>query len=376
MHKLFQQSATAIGRPAGAAAADRFPDKMAQGTPAALRDDLVALLGADQVLTRVSDLVRYASDGSPYRLLPQVVVVPRNLDDMAKVLRYCSENGRNATFRAAGTSLCGQSQGDDVIIDTREHWAGMAVEGEALRARPGTILGHANTVLARSGRRLGPDPASARAACIGGVLANNAAGMRCTPERSAYATLRDLTFVLASGTTINTEDVDAEEQFAASEPELAAGLLQIRQEILDDPALEQRIRAKYEIRNTTGYTMKAFLDADTPLQIFKKVLVGSEGTLGFIGEAVIETLPIPKVIGICWIHTPSVTDAVAIVPKVKALGAEAVEMLLASSLTNYSKKLAAPPPRMGDPRPGRCLVAGGVRRRQRGTARQDRRAGG
>lgn len=344
MPKLFEQSTAVIGRPTSAAQADdRFPDDMATGTPAALRADMVELLGADQVLTRVSDLVRYASDGSPYRLLPQVVLVPRTVADVAKVLKYCSTNGRHATFRAGGTSLCGQSQGDDLIIDTREHWAGMVVEGGTLRARPGTILAHANTVLARQGRRLGPDPASARAACIGGVLANNAAGMRCTIERSAYNTLRHVTFVLPSGTVINTADVDAAERFERLEPELAAGLLQIRDEILADPELAERIRAKYEIRNTTGYTMKAFLDADTALGIFQKLLVGSEGTLAFIAEAVIDTLPVPNVIGICWIHTPSVTDAVSIVPRIKALGAEAVEMLLASSLTNYSKKLVAPP---------------------------------
>jgi D-lactate dehydrogenase len=96
-------------------------------------------------------------------------------------------------------------------------------KGRALRARPGTILGHAATYLAQHGRRVGPDPASIDAATIGGVVANNAAGMRCTLERNAYNTVRSLTFALPSGTVIDTGAADAEDEFAAAEPELARG---------------------------------------------------------------------------------------------------------------------------------------------------------
>ena len=158
------------------------------------------------MLHRISDLIRYASDASPYRYLPQVVVLPRTVDDVCTILDYCARTGRHATFRAGGTSLNGQSQSDDILIDVRRHWAGLVVEdgGARLRARPGTILGQANAVLRRAGRRLGPDPASADVATIGGVIANNAGGMRCTLERNAYHTVSSLTLVLASGTVIDT----------------------------------------------------------------------------------------------------------------------------------------------------------------------------
>ena len=159
-----------------------------------------------QVLQRVSDLVRYASDASPYRLLPQVVVQPRHIDDIVAILEYCRHNGLHATSGAAGTSLNGQSQCDDILIDVRRHWSGMVVEQDAatLRARPGTLLGHATAVLRPHGRRLGPDPASAAVATVGGVIANNAGGMRCRLERNAYHTVSALTFVLPSGTVIDT----------------------------------------------------------------------------------------------------------------------------------------------------------------------------
>ena len=226
----------AIGRPAGPAQDDAVDPARVEGTPAALKSDLIQLVGQDQVLHRVSDLVRYASDASPYRYLPQVVVLPRTVDDVRAILAYCARTGRHATFRAGGTSLNGQSQSDDILIDVRRHWAGLVVEdgGARLRARPGTILGQANAVLRRVGRRLGPDPASADVATIGGVIANNAGGMRCTLERNAYHTVSSLTLVLASGTVIDTAAPGAEAAFAAAEPELAAGLLQLRSELLAD----------------------------------------------------------------------------------------------------------------------------------------------
>jgi D-lactate dehydrogenase len=188
MRKMLTPHVRAIGRPAGPATDDAVDPASVEGTPAALKNDLLQLVGQDQVLHRISDLVRYASDASPYRYLPQVVVLPRTVDDVRAILDYCARTGRHATFRAGGTSLNGQAQSDDILIDVRRHWGGMAVEdgGARLRVRPGTILGQANAVLRRVGRRLGPDPASANVATIGGVIANNAGGMRCTLQRNAY----------------------------------------------------------------------------------------------------------------------------------------------------------------------------------------------
>ena len=174
MRRLFEPNTRAIGRPPGPTKCDAVPDSLVDETPSELRDDLVRLLGKKQVFHRVIDLVRYAADASPYRLLPKAVVLPRNVDDVAKILAYCRETGRHATFRAAGTSLNGQSQSDDILIDVRRNWSGFNVEdgGARLRCRPGTILAHANAALRKYGRRLGPDPASSHAATIGGVIAN------------------------------------------------------------------------------------------------------------------------------------------------------------------------------------------------------------
>ena len=335
MRKLFEPNTRAIGRPPGPPMCDAVPDSLIDGTPSELCEDLVRLLGKKQVLHRVIDLVRYAGDASPYRLLPKAVVMRRNVADVANILAYCRETGRHATFRAAGTSLNGQSQSDDLLIDVRRNWSGFRVEdaGARLRCRPATILAHANSALRKYGRGLGPDPASGRAATIGGVIANNAGGMRCTLKRDAYHTVAAMTFVLPSGTIINTEEPDAEERFAREEPELARGLMELRAQLVADQALSARVRRKFGIRNTHGYRLCALLDGTTPLQIFRRLLVGSEGTLAFIAEAVIETLPMPQLRTVAWLPFPSIDTAVALVPTLVAMGAQAVELLTAPALT-------------------------------------------
>ncbi len=323
-----------LAPPPSEAAADRAPDAIAAGTPEPLRGELEDLLGSGRVLARASDIVRYASDASPYRLFPQAVVMARDAADVAKVLAYGKRSGIPVTFRAGGTSLNGQGQSDGILVDVRRHFGGVAVEGDGERARvkPGTVLGHANRVLAPHGRKLGPDPASTDIACVGGVIANNSGGMRCGVSKDSYSTVRSMTVVLPSGTTVDTAEPGAAERFAAEEPELAAGLAAIREEIRADAELSERIRRKFAIKNTTGYRLCAFLDADEPLEIFRRLVVGSEGTLAFVAEAVFETVPLPARTTTAWVHFPGIEEAIGAVRELVDSGASAVELMVAPAL--------------------------------------------
>ncbi|MSO40400.1 MAG: FAD-binding oxidoreductase [Solirubrobacterales bacterium] len=342
--KLLEPDAQRIA-PAGDAAPDRAPESLAEGTPEPLRSDLTDLLGADRVLTRAIDLVRYASDASPYRRMPKAVVMARDAGDVSEVLAYGRRSGVPVTFRAGGTSLNGQAQSDGILVDVRRHWSGVTIEDGAARARmlPGTLLGHANRVLAPHGRKLGPDPASTDIATVGGVVANNSGGMRCGVARDSYSTVSALTFVLASGTVIDSADPDAERRFAEAEPELTSGLERIRDEIRADAELSDRIRRKFEIKNTTGYRLCAFLDADTPVEIFRRLLVGSEGTLAFTAEAVFETVPLPARTTVSWLHFDGIASATEPVPDLVAAGASAVELMVAPSLMVASQNIAGAP---------------------------------
>jgi D-lactate dehydrogenase len=336
-------------------ATDRAPDSLAAGTPQPLRGELEQLLGADRVLARAGDIVRYASDASPYRLLPQVVVMAHDADDVAKTLAFGKRSGIPVTFRAGGTSLNGQGQTDGILIDVRRHFGGVAVEegqpregGPAIdaafaRVKPGTVLGHANRVLAPHGRKLGPDPASTDIACVGGVIANNSGGMRCGVTKDSYSTVSSMTLVLPSGTTIDTAAPDAAERFATEEPELAAGLEAIRDEIRADAELSKRIRNKFAIKNTTGYRLCAFLDADEPLEIFRRLVVGSEGTLAFVAEAVFETVPLPARTTTAWIHFPGIEEAIGAVRELVDSGATAVELMVAPALITAAWNMVGAP---------------------------------
>jgi len=311
----------------------------------ALREELEDLLGADRVLHRVSDLVAYASDASPYRLFPRAVVEARDAEDVAKVLRFGRQREIPVTFRAGGTSLNGQGQSEGILVDVRKHWGGVRVEDDGARARvkPGTVLGHANRVLAPHGRKLGPDPASTDVCTVGGVVANNSGGMRSGVTKDSYSTVRELTFVLPSGTVVDTGAPDAAERFAAAEPELVAGLEAIRDEIRADAALAERVRRKFAIKNTTGYRLCAFLDADEPLEIFRRLLVGSEGTLGFISEVVFETVPVPAATTTAWVHFPGIDEAIAPVGDLVASGATAVELMVAPALITAAWNMVGAP---------------------------------
>src|SRR3954454_14159067 len=328
--KAFAPDIRRIGHPGGEPYADRAPDSLAAGTREPLRSDLVGLLGADRVFARPIDLIRYASDASPYRLIPKAVVMARDTNDIAKVFGYARRSGTPVVLRGGGTSLNGQGQTDGILVDVRRHWRGIEVldGGDRARVRPGTVLGYANRVLAPHGSRLGPDPASTDIATVGGVIANNSGGMRCGVTEDSYSTVRSLSFVLPSGTVIDTAAPGAEEDFARHEPELAAGLAAIRDEIRADDELTERIRHKFEIKNTMGYRLCAFLDADTPLEIFRRLLVGSEGTLAFVAEAVFDWVREGRYRTMALLSFPDLDTAAAAVPGWVELGARAVEMVL------------------------------------------------
>ncbi len=304
-------------------APDAAPDWVAAGTPAPLAAALRGALGEDGAGTRALDLIRYASDASPYRLIPRAVAIPRDLAEVGAVMRVARETGTPLVFRAGGTSLNGQSQTDGILLDCRRHFKDVHVEadGDRVRTQPGAVLGHVNRILARHGRRLGPDPASTEIACVGGVLANNSGGMRCGVHADSYRTVRSLRFLLADGTEIDTAAAGAEERFAAAAPELARGLAEIRDELRADAELAARVARKFEIKNTTGYRLCAFLDADEPLEIFRRLLIGSEGTLGFIGEAVFDTVPLGRHTSLSLSFFESIDAAVASVPELVAAGA-------------------------------------------------------
>jgi D-lactate dehydrogenase len=167
---------------------------------------------------------------------------------------------------------------------------------------------------------------------VGGVIANNSGGMRCGVHADTYRTLRSLTFVLPNGAVIDTAEPGAEEAFATAAPTLANGLIELRDELRADPELAARVARKFEIKNTTGLRLCAFLDADRPLEIFRRLLVGSEGTLAFVAEAVLDTVALGPSTTLSLTMFEDIDAAVELVPELVAAGATATELMVAPTL--------------------------------------------
>lgn len=344
--------------PASPAYADRAAEWVAGGTPEPLRSQLVGLLGPDQLHGRALDLIAYASDAGPYRRIPKAVLTPRGIDDVVALLRFARERKTPVTFRAGGTSLNGQAGTEELLVDIRRHWHRVQIldQGERVRVQPGVVLGLVNRMLARYGRKLGPDPASSEIACIGGVLANNSGGMRCGTHADSYSTVTAMKLVLANGAVIDTAAPDAEAEFAAAAPELAAGLEQLRDELRADPELAQRVRHKFQIKNTTGYRLCAFLDADTPLEIFRRLVIGSEGTLAFVAEAELQTVPFGRHAALGLVFFQSVDAACAKVGELVAAGATATELMVAATLIAAGYNFPGAPERWKELPPGSAAL--------------------
>ncbi|MEU4571691.1 FAD-binding and (Fe-S)-binding domain-containing protein [Nonomuraea sp. NPDC023979] len=280
--------------------------------------------------TRASDRLGMAHDASHYLLTPQAVLVPESADQVAALLR----TGLPLTFRSGGTSLSGQAVSEHLLVDTRRHFRSIEVldGGARVRVQPGAVLRQVNARLAPYGRKLGPDPASESACTIGGVVANNSSGMTCGTHANTYRTLESMTLVLASGTVVDTGAPDATQRLRALEPELAAGLERLRDRIRGNPDSVRRIEVQFALKNTMGYGLNSFLDHDDPVDILAHLIVGSEGTLGFVAEAVLRTVPAHPLAATGLLVFPSLHQAMAAMPGLVAAEPAAVELLDAESL--------------------------------------------
>jgi D-lactate dehydrogenase len=306
--------------------------------------ELLKFIPRERVLIRPIDRIAFASDASFYRLVPKAVVLARSVEEVQQLFRLSRARAVPLTFRASGTSLSGQSLSDGLLVEVARHWRHAQVEdnGKRVRSQPGMIGDHVNALLRPFGRKIGPDPASIRACTIGGILANNSSGMCCGVEQNSYHTVRSVTFVLPSGTFIDTGQPDADEQLRKAEPALHQGLLELRTQVLTQPELLSRIRAKYRMKNTTGYSLNALVDYERPVDIFGHLLIGSEGTLAFIAEAVLDTVPVLPFKSTGLLFFPDIHAACAAIAPFRDAGARALELMDSASLRAAAGKPGMP----------------------------------
>jgi D-lactate dehydrogenase len=310
----------------------------------AFHNSIKRTIPKNRIITDPLRTVAIGADASFYRLVPQIIVDVETEDEVRLVLREARKRKLAVTFRAAGTSLSGQSITDSILVRLGRGWNNCRVYGEAdlIQLQPGIIGSFANRVLAPFDRKIGPDPASIDTAKIGGILANNASGMCCGVEQNSYQTLEAIRLVLVDSTVVDTGDDANVETFRQTHAPLLQRLSDLRNRILADETLEQRIRYKFKIKNTTGYSLNALIDFEDPVDIMAHLMVGSEGTLGFISDTIFKTVVEHRHKATAMILFKNVADACRAIPILREQPVAAAELMDRASLASVEGKEGMP----------------------------------
>lgn len=310
-----------------------------------LQQALSEFIPARRLITDPLRTLAYGTDASFYRLVPRLVVKVVDEHEVIRVLRHTRELDIPVTFRAAGTSLSGQAVSDSVLLVlSGEGWRDYRIseDGGQISLQPGIVGAQANDYLAPYGRKIGPDPASINAAKIGGIAANNASGMCCGTAHNSYHTLQGMRLVLADGSLLDTRDSESVERFRASHESLLNGLQELADGISASPELKQRIQHKYRLKNTTGYSLNALVDFSDPLEMLQHLMIGSEGTLGFISEITYRTVEEHPAKATALVLFPDVETACQAVATLKSQPVTAVELMDRAGLRSVEEKPGMP----------------------------------
>ncbi len=310
----------------------------------AFYDRLAVFIPADRVFLGPFHTLALGDDASFYRLVPRIVVKVKTAGEVAWLLRAASDTRVPVTFRTAGTSLSGQALTDSVLVYLAGNFRELRIHPGAghVSIEPGVIGAEANFRLAPHGRKIGPDPASINACMIGGIAANNSSGMCCGTAENSYKTVESMKLVFVDGDTLDTADPVSRQRFAATHAALLDELVAIRREILADAELTGRIRRKFKIKNTTGYSINAFVDFEDPFDILLHLIVGSEGTLAFIGEVTYRTVIEHPFKASSLMLYPSIADACRAATALRAGNVSAVELMDRASLRSVEDKPGMP----------------------------------
>lgn len=245
----------------------------------------------ERIYTDELRCLAWGTDAGFYRLVPQIVVRSDSEYEVSELLRLADRLKLPVTFRAAGTSLSGQSISDSILIVAGKHWEQYSIspDGNQITLQPGIVGQRVNELLAPYGRKFAPDPASVKSAMVGGIVMNNASGMNCGTHANSDRVMLSTRIILADGTVLDTGDPISRAGFEVTHRDFIRGICHLRDRIHANPKLLERIRYKYAIKNVTGLNLLPFVCFDDPFDIIAHLMVGSEGTLAFLSQVTMRT---------------------------------------------------------------------------------------
>ncbi len=309
-----------------------------------LYERLLKLIDKKRMFHDPLHTLAYGTDASFYRLIPKIVIHAVDDNEVSFILKTCSELALPVTFRAAGTSLSGQAISDSVLVVAGENWKQYHIldGGHRIQLQPGVVGAHANQALLPYGKKIGPDPASINAAMIGGIAANNASGMCCGTSENSYKTVDCLRVILADGTILDTGDEASKKAFEHSHPQMLSKLNKLAKNVKNDPILSERIHHKFKMKNTTGYSLNALVDYSDPFDVLEHLMIGSEGTLGFISEITYRTVVEHEHKASSLMTFPDIEKACNAVSLLKSEPVSAVELIDRAGLRSMQEDESVP----------------------------------
>lgn len=300
---------------------------------------LAQFLPHERIISNYAKRLAYGVDASFYRLVPQLVLILDNESEVIRVLRESASFKLPVTFRAAGTSLSGQAQSESILIMLSTNWRDHEILelGLKIKLGPGVIGADANKYLLPYGRKIGPDPASINTCKIAGIAANNASGMCCGIAQNSYHTLDSIRVVLHDGSVLDTGDDESVAVFKYTHVSLLENLKQLAIKTRTNEELHQLISHKYRLKNTTGYAINSLIDFEDPIDILSHLMIGSEGTLGFISSITYNTVIEHKYRASSLVFFPNIETTCHAVSALANANVSAVELMDRRALASVSE---------------------------------------
>ncbi|MBN1786794.1 MAG: anaerobic glycerol-3-phosphate dehydrogenase subunit C [Sedimentisphaerales bacterium] len=283
-----------------------------------IADELSRLVASD-CLADIFTRVIFSTDASIYQIIPLCVVAPKDIKDIAAVVKYAAENEIPVVARGAGSGLAGEALCSGIVLDITKYMnriMGITDDGAAVVCQPGVVLDDLNNYLSQFGKKIGPDPSSGNRACVGGVVANNATGAHSLEYGYIAEHIEKIKAVLADGSIA---------EFTNNMPpgESLFGLRAF--DLLNTNASIIKSAQPISKRNHSGYNI-ADVVHDDKIDM-AKLLAGSEGTLAVFAEVTLKTVDLPKTKAVVQFEFDSLEKMAQAVPLIVKSGASACELM-------------------------------------------------
>jgi FAD/FMN-containing dehydrogenase len=269
-----------------------------------------------KILSDKEILNYYSVDSSFYQIRPKLVVIPKNISDVVKIVKFANTNKLSVTARGGGTGLVGSALNDGIILDLQD-LNKIKVSKNYVEVEPGVHKGKLDKILEKHGKFLGPNPSVGPYCTVGGMIATNASGSHSLKYGSMIENLLSVTFVTGKGKIIRLP----------SKTKLAHSILKLAHSI-------DRKKFPKISKNSCGYRLDSILNQNDS----HKIIAASEGTLGIIVSAKLKTFKAPQKKSLLVIGYDSAKNALNDCQNLVKLNPSALEFVDSNTMKNIQTK--------------------------------------